>query len=107
MNITNTAAAVVLISAAMPFMVTFLKQAGWPKWANMLVTVLSCAVAGTVTVWSAGGFNNFQWENLLIVIGAIFLGAQAAYAAYWKGTPTEATFNEWSSKVKSGTKAAE
>lgn len=103
MNTTNAAAAVVLISAAMPFLVTFLKQAGWPKWANWLITVLACIAAGAVTVWAAGGFAGFLWKNLLIVTGAIFLGAQAAYAAYWKGTGIEATINERFSFIKVST----
>lgn len=99
-NIANAAVAVVIIGALMPYAVSLLKQVGWPKWANMGVTILLCAIAGTVNVWANNGFNNFRWENLAIVIGAIFLASQAAYAAYWKGTPTEDAFNQRFSHFK-------
>jgi hypothetical protein len=100
MNLTNAAAASLIISTAMPYLVTLLKQVGWPKWANMLMTIVACGIAGTITFWATGGFNNFQWQNLLIIIAGIFVASQAAYAAYWKGTVTEAKINQSTSFIK-------
>ena len=100
MNKTNAAAAALIIGALMPFLVTFLKQAGWPKWANMIVTILACGLAGAVTVWATGGFDNFAVGNLLIIIAAVFVASQACYAAYWKNTPTEAAIDVKTSIIK-------
>lgn len=101
MNMTNAAAAALIIGALLPFLVTFCKQDGWPKWANEIVTILACGAAGTLTVWATHGFAHFQVGNLLVVIAAVFVASQAAYAAYWKGTGTEAKLNRKSSFAKS------
>jgi predicted membrane channel-forming protein YqfA (hemolysin III family) len=90
---TNAAAAALLISSIMPFLVTVVKRCNWPKWANILVTIATCAIAGTLTFWATGGFSNFNVANLLIIIAGIFVASQATYAAYWKGTDSEAKLN--------------
>ena len=93
MNMTNAAAAALLIGAVMPFLISVIKQVKFPKWANWLIAAVLCAGAGTLTVWATGGFSHFQTANLLVIMATVFVASQAAYAAYWKGTSTEDKLN--------------
>ncbi len=93
----NTQAAALIIGGVMPFVITVVKQVGFPKWANLLISAVLCAGAGFLTVWAAG-----QWSttNILVTIGLSFGAAQSVYAAYWKGTRTEGLLNQATSVVK-------
>jgi MFS-type transporter involved in bile tolerance (Atg22 family) len=93
MKLGNAEAAALIIGVLMPFLVTVVKQIGWPKVVSMLITVVLCGGAGTLTVWSTGGFSDFQVANLLIIIASIFVASQACYAAFWKNTTTENKVN--------------
>jgi len=95
---TKTQSVALIIGLAMPFLITVIKQAGLNKWWNLGIAVAACAIAGTLTVWAGG---NLTAVNILGTIGLVFVAAQAAYTAYWKGTSAEAALNEATSIVKS------
>lgn len=89
-----------IVGLLMTFLASFVKQGGLSRNWNALITVLACGVAGIVTVAATGGFNHFSWAGLLGVVGLVIAASQAAYAAYFKGTATEAIINEKTSLIK-------
>lgn len=50
-----------------------------------------------LTVWVTGQLTA---ANIVGTIAAVFVAAQAAYFAYWKGTDAEKALNELTSVVK-------
>lgn len=93
----NTEAIAILVGALMPVIITIVKQAGLNRWWNLVITILACAVAGTLTVWARG---ELAWSNLAVVSATIFVASQAIYAAFWRSTPSESTLNDATSLVK-------
>ena len=96
----NIVAASLIVGSLMPFVVTFIKQSGFSKATNLIITILTCGIAGTLTVWATGGFDNFVLANLLGVIAAVFVASQAVYAAFWGNTTIEPVLNKKTSFVK-------
>jgi len=95
--VTKTQAAAVIIGLMMPFLITVLKQSGINRWWNLAIAVITCAGAGTLTVWASG---NLTAANILGTIGLVFVAAQTAYIAYWKGTSAEQALNQLTSIIK-------
>lgn len=93
----NTQAIALIVGIAMPFVITILKQVGFPKWANLLIAAVSCIAAGVLTAWAAGQLNA---ANVVGAIAAVFIAAQATYAAYWKNTDTDDALNAATSIFK-------
>lgn len=93
----NTEAIAILVGILMPFLITILKQVKFPKWANLLITVIACGAAGVATVWARG---DLQWANLAVVTALIFVSAQAVYASYWRSTEVEGKLNDLTSVWK-------
>ena len=93
MELGNTEAIALITGTVMPFLVTVVKQIGWSKIANMIITIVLCAIVGSLTVWATGGFSDFQVSNLVVIIAMVFIASQACYAAYWKNTNIEGIVN--------------
>jgi ABC-type uncharacterized transport system permease subunit len=93
----NTAALALLIGAILPAIISVLKQLGWPKWANLLVAILSSALAGFLTVLVRG---ELDWSNLLVASALTFTAAQAVYGAYWRDSGVDTRINDATSLVK-------
>jgi len=89
-------AAALIIGTLIPFIISLIKQAKLPRWANFVVTVAVCTGAGLLTMYAAGQLSWASWSapNLLVTIGLIFAASQAVYGAFWRDSPVEAPINE-------------
>jgi len=90
---TKTAAVAAIVGVLIPFVISILKQAKLPRWANMLITIIVCAGAGLLTVYAVGDLS-FTPSNILVTIGLVFVASQAVYASYWRESPVEPIINE-------------
>ena len=77
----NTMALAALVGLFMPFLVSIVKQAGLNKWWNLLISAAACSIAGVLTVWLRG---ELHWASIATAILAVFVAAQAVYAAFWR-----------------------
>lgn len=84
----NSQAVALIIGVFMPFLITILKEAKFPRWANLLISIVACAGAGAVTVWASGQMD-WTASNVLGTIAIIFVAAQATYAAFFKDSEFE------------------
>lgn len=82
----NTTTIALLIGALMPIIISLIKQANLNRWWNLVIALVSCGVAGFVTVWVRG---ELQAGNLLATIAIVFTAAQAAYASFWRDSTVE------------------
>lgn len=81
-----TVAIAALVGLVLPMVITIVKQAGLPRWANLIIAIGSCIIAGTVTVWARG---QLDWANWTVAVSAVITASQAAYAAYWRDSGIE------------------
>jgi ABC-type uncharacterized transport system permease subunit len=95
----NTQTAALIVGTLMPFLITVVKQAGLPRWGNLLISVAACTGAGVLTAWAAG---TFKTADVLSAVMVVFVAAQAVYAAYWRNVDLEPKLNDATSIIKSG-----
>ena len=85
------------IGVLMPVIITIVKQAGLNRWLNLLITVGACAIAGFLTVLARGELTA---ANVGTAIVAVFVAAEAVYAAFWKDAGIESVLNNLTSLIK-------
>jgi hypothetical protein len=93
----NTAAIVALVGILMPIIIAIVKQVRWPWWANLIVAIIACGIAGVVTVWARG---ELTWQTAPIAVAAVFIAAQATYNTFWASSGIETKINDLTSIVK-------
>lgn len=97
---TKMTAAAAIVGIVLPPVVSFLKQAGFPKWANSLIAAIVCAGAGVITAYAMGQFTGYP---VVIAIATVLTVAQVEYLGFWQGSGVEDTFNTMTSIVKPST----
>ena len=78
---------IVILGLLAPMLISFLKTARFPVWANQLIAVAVCAVAALLSVVATDGFNALgDTTRLAGTAGVIFVLAQTAYRTYFVST---------------------
>jgi len=85
------------VGVFMPVLITLVKQWGLPRWANLLIALASCGIAGLLTVLARGELN---WADWAAALTAVFVASQAVYAAFWKDSGIETYLNHLTSIKK-------
>ncbi|MFA5866927.1 MAG: hypothetical protein WC891_03060 [Actinomycetota bacterium] len=83
---TNVQAWAFIVGFVLPYVIVFLNQAGWSKWANFGVTLVACVLAGLGTVYFAGSLSLAHPDVGTIVqtIVIVLTASQAVYKMYFK-----------------------
>ena len=85
------------IGIFMPVIISVVKQVGLNKWWNFLISILSCGLAGFLTVLAAGQLNATDFAAAAV---AVFVASQAVYAAFWKDSGLNQIIDYYTSIVK-------
>lgn len=94
---TKMTAAAAIVGIVLPLVVSFLKQAGFPKWLNSLIAAIVCAGAGVITAYAMGQFTAV---SVMVAIATVLTVAQATYLGFWQGSGVEDKLNIMTSIVK-------
>lgn len=94
---TNTEIIAAVIGFFMPLLIGFLKQDGFPRIANLIISIAACVGAALLVVWGRG---ELHWTPILATIAVMIFTTQAMYAAYFANAPALVTFSQKSSIVK-------
>lgn len=82
-----------LIGAALPLLISFLKQSAWSTNVKKYVaTAVSVVVAfvytGAQEGWAISSFDDF-WSLAIVSAAGIYALAQATYLGFWENTAVE------------------
>jgi hypothetical protein len=87
------AAWAVVIGAALPIVISFLKNSSWSEQVKKYVAaaisvVVAVVYTGAAEGWAVDSFSDF-WSLAIVSAGAIFTLAQATYKGFWENTKVE------------------
>jgi len=69
----------VLVGALTTFVTGLLVREAWPNWIKGVVALGLAAVAGLITVWVNGELPVMSWENLLPLIGLVYMAGRVTF----------------------------
>ncbi len=78
----------ILIGAFLPFVVSFLKSASWPREYKFGLAVAVSLIAGFLTAYFNGQVV-FTWSNFLLDAAIIFQASQVVYAQWFRDSAIE------------------
>lgn len=79
-----------IVSVAVPFIVSWLKQDSWPKIARFVLAILIAAAGGLLSSYLAGDLSG---ASIIVSVLAVFTAAQVHYASWFQGLGLEDVLN--------------
>lgn len=89
----NADAWAVIVGVVMPFIISTLKNAAWPKQAKFALALGLSLVGGGLTAYF-GGQLVFSWERALVDAAIVFTAAQAFYKLWIEDSQVDRLLTE-------------
>lgn len=75
-----------LLGFLVPPVVSFLKNAGWPKWAKVSLSVVVSVLFAIISLVQDGKLTDASWKQIAANIAAVVGVAQLFYVNYFGNT---------------------
>jgi uncharacterized membrane protein YqaE (UPF0057 family) len=77
-----------VVALLTPYIVSFVNRPTWSRTTKRIVMIVVSIVVALVTAFLEGDFNDFNWQSVLLYLGAFIGVVQAAYTAFEAAGPT-------------------
>jgi hypothetical protein len=87
------------------FLTQWIKQARWPSWVKLILSMVMAAIVGLATAWQGGALTEFidKWGSMTAgdvtgIIVLVFTAAQVWYFKFFKEATWATTLGLWPKK---------